>query len=448
MPASIARSFEHRGRFGTRSGLAAALLGLFVVCCASTASGQGGGLVSETTARRHGLTRSWYAQMDLNQASEKIAHATLQGGMLFVQTTGAVVHALDAETGRAVWVELIGRGDRFSAEPAANSKFVAVVNGSTLYLIERQTGRIEWTRKLRGSPGAGPVLTETHAFVPMINGVLEGYVLATRDRQTPWIYQSNGRIFNQPVISAQTLGWTTDKGYFYVANANPMKIRARMQTRDAIESRPAYWTPYFYATSIDGYVYAIHERTAETEWKFSAGDAIAEPPIAIEGRVYVVPESGGMYCLDGANGLQLWFTPAVAQFVSKSPTRIYAIDKSKRMLILDAATGARLDVMPLDGSLRKLYNEQTDRVYLVATSGLIQCLHEIELRKPAVYTPPELPEPETPASRKKKDKDTTKADEDADGDKKPAEEPMAGDEKMDKEKPDAPAKPEEDPFAK
>ncbi len=54
-------------------------------------------------------------------------------------------------------------------------------------------------------PGHGPVLTETHAFVPMLNGVLEGYVLATRDRQTPWIYQSTGRIFNQPVIRRRPL---------------------------------------------------------------------------------------------------------------------------------------------------------------------------------------------------------------------------------------------------
>ncbi len=227
-----------------------------------------------------------------------------------------------------------------------------------------------------------------------------------------------------------------------------MKIRARMQTRDAIESRPAYWTPYFYATSIDGYVYAVHERTAETEWKFSAGDAIVEPPIAIEGRVYVVPEPGGLFCLDGTNGLQLWFAPGVAQFISKSPTRIYATDKTNRMLILDAATGSRLDVMPLEGLLKKLHNEQTDRVYLVAANGLIQCLHETNLRKPTVYTPPELPEVETPATRKKKDKDKPKAEEDADGEKKPAEEPLEADEKMDKEKPDAPAKMEEDPFAK
>ncbi len=155
MPVSIARSERCRGHLGKRSCWAPTLLGLLAVCWATTASGQGGGLASESTARRHGLTRSWYAQMDLNQSSEKVAHVTLQGGMLFVQTTGAVLHALDAETGRALWVELIGRGDRLSAEPAANSKYVAVVNGSVLYLLERQTGRIEWTRKLRGSPGMG-----------------------------------------------------------------------------------------------------------------------------------------------------------------------------------------------------------------------------------------------------------------------------------------------------
>lgn len=431
------------------TGFFAGALALAVGGWTAQAVAQGGGLVPETLAVRHGLTRSWYAQMSLNRANEKVIDVTLNGGVLFVQTSGAMIHALDAETGRALWVELVGRSDRTTVAPGANAKNVAIINGSMLYLLDRQSGKIEWSRKLRGSAGAGPVLTKENVIVPLVDGMLEGYHLAKREHDSPWIYQSVGRVYGQPVMTPEVMGWTTDRGYFYVASNDPMKIRARLQTRGSIEGRPGYWTPYFYAASLDGYVYAIHGRTAETAWKFAVADPMTEPPIAINGRVYVVREGGGMYCLDGEKGTQLWFAPNVGQFVSMSPTRIYTIDRSQRMLILDAETGGRLDLMPVEPSLKKMRNEQTDRIYLIGSNGLIQCLREIEQPKPVVYTPPELPEVETALSRQKKKEKPKGEGEDAGGEKKaggdePAE---GGDKMMDDAKPgDKPAKAEEDPF--
>lgn len=433
-----------------RTALIASSVALAIGGWAEFALGQGADrLVAETLAMRHGLTRSWYAQMSMNRANEKVTDVTLNGGMLFVQTNGGVVHALDAETGRADWVETIGRGDRTTVTPGANAKNVAIINGSTLYLLDRPTGRIEWSRQLRGSAGAGPVLTKEYVIVPLVNGMLEGYRLGKKEHESPWIYQSIGKVFNQPVMTPEVMGWTTDRGYFYVASNDPMKIRARLQTRGPIEARPGYWTPYFYATSMDGYVYAIHGRTAETAWKFAVADPITEAPIAVDGRVYIVRETGGMFCLDGAKGSQLWFSPGVSQFISVSPTRVYTMDRSQRMQILDIETGARLDTMPIEPSLKKFRNEQSDRIYLVGSNGLIQCLHEIELQKPALHVPPELPEVETPLSRMKKNKEKKEEGEEGAGEKKEAGEAPAegGDKMMDDAKPAAkPGKPEEDPF--
>ena len=114
-----------------------------------------------------------------------------------------------------------------------------------------------------------------------------------------------------------------------------------------------------------------------------------------------MPESGGMFCLDGAKGTEVWFAQGVRQFVSMSPTRVYTIDVSRRLMILDAKTGARLDTMPLEGTLRKLHNEQTDRIYLVGANGLVQCLHETNLDQPTVYAPPALPDSSAPEIKKK-----------------------------------------------
>ena len=109
-------------------------------------------LVPETVALRHGLTRAWFAQLDMTQNSDTLAYTTLQHGMLYAQTTGAMIHALDAETGRTAWAEPVGSRDRYSVAPGANDKNVAVVNGSVLYVLDRTTGRMEWSLKLRGSP--------------------------------------------------------------------------------------------------------------------------------------------------------------------------------------------------------------------------------------------------------------------------------------------------------
>src|SRR5207302_1246236 len=129
----------------------------------------------------------------------------------------------------------------------------------------------------RGSPGAGPALSQSRVFIPMVNGAIEGYLLED-PADPPWIFRSDGRALTQPMITQKTVSWTTDKGYFYVGKSDPVGIRFRLKTRAAIESRPAYWTPYFYAGSLDGYVYAIDEKTGLTEWKFSTAEPLSQPP--------------------------------------------------------------------------------------------------------------------------------------------------------------------------
>jgi len=113
--------------------------------------------------------------------------------------------------------------------------------------------------------------------------------------------------------------------------------------------------------------------------------------VAIKGRVYIEREQGGMHCLDGATGEEIWFSGGLTQFVSLSPTKVYAIHGRDRLMIVDAASGARLGGFPIPGVTLKLINRMTDRIYLGTDSGILQCLREAELRSPVVYTPPTLP---------------------------------------------------------
>lgn len=348
----------------------------------------GQALIERNSVARLGLTRAWYAQVGAPRSSGSIAHLNFDRGSLLVQTTRNTVALLDGETGRTLWATQVGPSDRVSTEPDANEEFVAVVNGSVLYVLDRSTGHLLWQRTMGGVPGAGPAVTNTHAFVPMVNGRMEGYDLKLGAKQTPWNYKSAGRMTVPPVASAQSVCWTTRQGYFYVADPNAEGIRYRLETGAAIESRPACWSPHVFAGSTDGFLYSLNELSGRLEWKFPVGDAIYGSPVAIDDKVFVVSEFAGLYCLDSKLGEPLWLAPGITHFVSMSPARVYATDRGGRLVALDARSGTRMGSMSLAGTALKLPNGQSDRLYLASNSSVVQCLREIALKSPVMHIPP------------------------------------------------------------
>jgi hypothetical protein len=71
-------------------------------------------------------------------------------------------------------------------------------------------------------------------------------------------------------------------------------------------------------------------------------------------------------------------------FVAAGKQRIYGADKLGRLRILDARNGALLDIIPTATLPIKVCNGQTDRIYLAAEGGTIQCLRELEQATPVV----------------------------------------------------------------
>ncbi len=142
-----------------------------------------------------------------------------------------------------------------------------------------------------------------------------------------------------PMTTKLTVSWTTEKGYFYVADPAAKGIRYRLETQGEIHSRPAAWGTMLFASSTDGFVYGIDQLKGDLTWKQSLGESVFDRPVAVDGKVFIVPEFGGMYCLDTADGTVLWHAPSIRQFVASSGARIYATDPVGRLAILDAGTG-------------------------------------------------------------------------------------------------------------
>ena len=152
-------------------------------------------------------------------------------------------------------------------------------------------------------------------FVYMVSGFIEGYHLDDQQRAEMVLPVGVGRVTTQAVVSDGSIAWTTDKGFFYVADSDPPRSAAAHQKIQAeISSRPAHSAPYLYACSLNGFVYALNEETGQTVWKFPAGSSISKQPAAVKGQVYIVPDAGGMFCLDGDTGNVRWFATNIIQY--------------------------------------------------------------------------------------------------------------------------------------
>jgi outer membrane protein assembly factor BamB len=391
--------------------------------CLSASLSHAQGLIPRTTATRYGLKLAWFAQVGSPQVNGTLQYVNYAEGMVLLQSSGGMLTALDAETGRTLWSTQIGSRDGGSSEPAANEKYVVVLNGSTLFVVDRKDGGIVWQKQVRGAPGAGPGVTATHVFVPMTSGIIEGYDLEAGTKQTPWNYQSTGRVLVPPMTTVSTVSWTTDKGHFYVADPKAGGIKYRLESRGAMHARPASWSPMLFSTSVDGFVYAIEESKGTIQWKYSVGQPIYTQPVAVENYVFVIPEFGGLYCLDSKSGNLSWYAPGIKQFVSASPSRVYAADEQGRIAMLDLETGAKVGTLPISGLTKKLVNTRSDRIFLVDNSNVVQCLRETQLNSPALHTPPAPPSNEDSMPKPKKPRAATEPAETAPAEEAPADAP-------------------------
>ncbi|MDR1958199.1 MAG: PQQ-binding-like beta-propeller repeat protein [Planctomycetaceae bacterium] len=132
-------------------------------------------LFSQNELSVHGLTRAWYNQVPVGQASDGIAHVLLDRGTLFVVSKQAGVYAYDAETGKLLWNRFLSENKWDTLPPSANSKTFGVVNGTDVMVLDRRNGRLLWQVTLPDNAGAGCVMSEYFIYVPLISGLVFCY---------------------------------------------------------------------------------------------------------------------------------------------------------------------------------------------------------------------------------------------------------------------------------
>ncbi len=357
-------------------------------------------LLPQEQLHQLGLTRAWFGQVKLDRARNQIERAVLYGDRLTVLTSAGVVEEFNALTGESLWIAPIGNQNYPSLGPAGSDEYVALVNGSTLYVLDRKDGRPIIIRRVGGAPGAAPAISSKYVFVPLTSGRIEGYSLTDQKKLTPWYYQSDGRTMVAPLATPQSIIWTTETGFLYVGDSNVPEMRFRLETGSEIVASPSYKNPFVYVGATSGEVFAMQEMTGQRQWKFATGFPVSRTPAAIGEQVFVTSDEPALHCIDAKTGSGIWQAPRIAQFAAASKTRVYGVDDMGTFVVIDIAKGSLIGRIRSGEAVHSMVNDQTDRVYLISKEGTIECLRETDSQQPLYHNPKPV-EPKTPAGDKK-----------------------------------------------
>jgi hypothetical protein len=314
---------------------------------------------------------------------------------------------------------------------AFNRKSVFVINGTSLYGLDRETGGQIWELNLPEGVSVAPVAGEYQVYIGFGSGRLSAYLLPVAEQAGSAASSSSdvaaylrgeeiagypsGTAATVPVLAWQTLTrarleWTPVLGPAAILFATPsgevfsmekLPVRTRQATElfrfalsdGPIPVPPGHYEAMAYVGAVDSNVYAVNIDTGTVSWRFTAGTSIARQPIATEKDVFVVAQRLGLARVDRATGEAAWrlprggvvfpTNPEADRFLAANPKFVYATDAAGRLLVLDRATGLTLSSYQgtRDFNVR-VSNAANDRIYLAAHNGTIICLHDRDYPTP------------------------------------------------------------------
>ena len=341
-------------------------------------------LVPREVARRHGLMRAWFRQIELDPTYSQITDWKLDHNEFFVVTNVGLVQGINVNTGEILWVSRIGNPSYPSLGPSVDATRVAVINGSTVYVLNRKTGRVMDEQLIDGAPGAAAALSKRFVFVPLLSGRVIGYPLDA-SVPFPWFYQSVGHATLPPVVTPDGLIWTTSSGDLYLANASNPEIQYKIKTRGPFAGTPSYFDRSIFAVSTQGKLFAIDESTGAVEWKFMLGYPTQNPAVVIDDMVYSTSDQPALFALERTTGMLAWKSSGIRQFAMATSQHVYGLDFKNRLVTLQKQNGAPLSRLQLDSDIRVVLNDQSDRLLLISNTGTVQCFHELGAVQPTYY---------------------------------------------------------------
>ena len=338
---------------------------------------------------RLGLERGWWGHAVLNPSRDKIKHMSIDEDTIYMQANSGVTTAFDAESGQQLWAVHLGRFDEPSFPAVSNENQALIVVGSTMYALEKRTGKTVWTLILTGQPSTGPSLDDKHVYFGTLDGSVYAYSLRKirqlyEERRLPqwsmeaqvWKYKAGKEITSPPISTGRVVNFGSSDGILYSVNAVDRKTIFQLETDKPIIAPLTRLDNTMFMASEDYTFYALNLFSGRVKWEFTSGLPIRKTPWALDNTLFLLPDRGGMYCLDPETGVRRWWKPDLTNFIAILGNTVAASDGNGNLVMVSRDKGETIGSLPLRRYTVRTGNDRTDRIYMATESGIVICLRQ------------------------------------------------------------------------
>lgn len=379
----------------------------------------------QQTLGQYNLTRRWYTQVPVVNLREQILDLKVTEELLFATSSQGLIHCLNAETGERLWTTTIGSLKRNVFPPAVTEDFVYVTSSNLLAQLDRENGRILWTKKLASVATSGPGANEDFVYVQTADHKISAIALhpSEEDKRavwpnvhkfephpTTWFYDAGGPMVDPPIVLPELVAFATKEGVVHASALNERKLIYRFFTHSRQAAPLAHLDRFLYIATEEFDVFAIDLLNGNELWRFVAGYPVYAKPTPFLDDCFLVGEGAGLYCVANRDvpessirkGDLRWRTPHMVRLIGVSKDFVYAANVNNDFVILSRDDGHLIARFRSPAFTISSDNQFTDRLYMSTKDGLIVCLHEKTHDAPFAH-PQKVDEPEETKDKPKTD---------------------------------------------
>ena len=324
------------------------------------------------------------------------------------------LEARDAETGRTIWMTRVGDSRLVFGELGINDEHVVIVNGGNLIIVDVNNGEVFTEFRLRRTPIFGAINAGGFAMVMGIRGGVECYSLVDLDID-PFFETVRGYAVAPPTRApgSTKVAWATNQGFVFVMELEGKpSTMFRLKTDGLVTGKIAAAVgDRFFFGSENGQVYAVRAtRTGDVLWSAPFGEPFYGEPIVVDDQLFIRSTYGNLYCLATGTGVSMWDSTVggVEKLVGAFGDQLFVSLIGGSLGVIDRNTGDPLGNFAFVKPARTIKNDLTNRLYLVDSRGVVQCLRPIDSELPTLNDMPEAKVVNAEEAKDEKSTDTKK----------------------------------------
>jgi len=308
------------------------------------------------------------------QRDAYIEHATIYDDLLTFVGSGSTLSVLESNTGKVRWSRQLDRSQTRFVEPVRRDNTLYAASDTELWELDLKNGNTIDRDAMGTLVNTSPLIVDNLAIFGTLAGELFAYQMENDFKL--WSYKFDGPIHVPAIqVSDNYIAAISEKGDLRTLETINAHSGMNAQIAGGTDAELITDGIGVYVASLDQSIYAYDIVDGYRFWRIRSSDPVTVQHTLHEGLIYASTRDMGLMCIDSATGEVLWNNNEIGGWVltvaNESEIIVYsgfemlAIDKDRGDIIartpLTDIAGVRTDsnsdgniyVITLDGGVAK-----------------------------------------------------------------------------------------------